>query len=617
MLYIKRTSIIFAVLITSMLTSCTSNEPEQYFPPMPGGQPGGGMIGSNTADDTTAPDIDATIYAYNGETATDDAADVVGESEDLFYELNDFSTLVEVVFDGEKSIIKSQNAKVITHQDGAHVVIDLLTNSVKNVNIVLRGNSSDGSLKVYGEKKFMLTLDGVDITSQRGSAINSQCKKRMFVHLKDGTINSLKDNASYKEDCYYPDDKTVADEDRKGCLFSEGNLIFSGKGMLKVAGLQKHGIATDGYFYMRPGVTIAVTEAAKNALHVKGDATDNMGVTINGGLLYTNVSSDAGKGIKTDMMVCINGGELMLNTSGKSVYDEEEKDTSSPSCIKADGDITITGGILSLKSTGTGGKGISTDAVLNISGGSTTITTTGGKFTYTNDLTSSPKGIKAEGDINITGGKLDISVTGKSDGSEGLESKANLTITDGEVNIYAYDDAINAGKSIVINGGKVFSHAVNNDGIDSNGTMTINGGLVIASGTNAPEGSFDSDFSQNFIVNGGTLIGIGGRCTTPSSGSKQNCLLYNGLTAAKDATLTICNSSNNTILSYKLHRTLTGLTLFVSDKNMTNGSYTIKANDEQIGTFSVNGVITTVGNVDGMNGGGPGGGFPGGQPGGR
>ncbi|MCF0202222.1 MAG: carbohydrate-binding domain-containing protein, partial [Bacteroidaceae bacterium] len=248
------------------------------------------------------------------------------------------------------------------------------------------------------------------------------------------------------------------------------------------------------------------------------------------------------------------------------------------------------------------------------------VTTTGGKFTYTNQLTSSPKGVKADGDVNISGGTLNISVTGRSDGSEGLESKQNLTIGGGTVYVYAYDDAINAGKSITINGGTVFAHAINNDAIDSNGTMTINGGYVVASGTGVPEGGFDADMPRNFTVNGGTLIGIGGDHTQPNTNSKQNSVIYGSLTAAKDATLTLCNSSGTAVLSYKLHRTLTGMSLFLSDSKLTNGSYTIKADGSEIGSFTVSGTVTTVGTSSGggMGGGGqqPGGGGPGGPGGG-
>lgn len=43
----------------------------------------------------------------------------------------------------------------------------------------------------------------------------------------------------------------------------------------------------------------------------------------------------------------------------------------------------------------------------------------------------------------MNGGVLNIQVTGRSDGSEGLESKSKITINDGELFVYAYDDAIN------------------------------------------------------------------------------------------------------------------------------------------------------------------------------
>ena len=68
----------------------------------------------------------------------------------------------------------------------------------------------------------------------------------------------------------------------------------------------------------------------------------------------------------------------------------------------------------------------------------------------------------------MNGGVLNIQVTGRSDGSEGLESKSKITINDGELFVYAYDDAINVGGDnpvgIEINGGKIFAFADNNDG---------------------------------------------------------------------------------------------------------------------------------------------------------
>lgn len=624
----KTRTLTFISAAVCLLAACGTNNPD--FPgDWPTGDNPGSLPGTGTGtDNTEAPTFDSTIYPYDGQTAADASADVVGTDADLYHELNDFSTKVEITYSGSTATVSTASQAVLYSVDGAHVTVDLLTNSVKNVNLVLKGASDDGSLKVYGEKKTLLTLNGVDLTSKRGPAINNQCKKRMFVQVADGTVNSLADVADYAAD--------NSGEDRKGCFFSEGNLIFSGRGVLKVAGKYRHGIATDGYFYMRPGVTIAVTEAAKNAVHVKGDSGDAIGVVIAGGLLYTNTSSDAGKGIKCDLTVRVAGGQLQLNTSGTAIYNADDADTSSAAGIKADGNIYIEGGTLTLKATGKGGKGISTDSDLFISGGTTTITTTGGKYYYTNSMTSSPKGVKADGNITVSGGDLNISVTGVSDGSEGLESKANLTVSGGNIYVYAYDDAINAGTAYVQTGGRVFCHAVNNDGLDSNGTLSISGGLVIASGTRSPEEAFDADNSQNFTVTGGTLIGIGGNATAPGSRSTQNTLLYGGLTAAKGSNIAVLDSDGNIVVAYKLHRDMSGYALTVSSPGLAKGSYTMNvggtvdgasgcwngyysggtwSGGSKAGSFTVSSSVTTVGSVSSMGGGNMGGG-PGGGPGG-
>ncbi len=574
------------------------------------------LTGNGTEEGTDA-GFDVTIDDYDGETADDASDDVVGTDEDFYWEANTFTNTVNITYNGTTATVASDNEDILYHVQGAHVTIDMQTNSVKNVEISVSGKSDDGSLKIYGEKKFKLTLNGVELTSSGGPAINSQCKKRIFVHLAEGTTNRLTDAATYTDDSYYLSGATADDEDRKGCFFSEGNLVFSGTGTLVVQGNQKHGIATDGYFYMRPGVTIAVTGAAKNAIHVKGDSDDGIGIYVGGGLIHANVSSTAGKCLKTDLNVDIAGGKLILKTSGGSEYDADEGDTSSASCIKTDGDVNITGGTLTLQSTGSGGKGINADGNLYMSGGVVNVVTSGGKYTYTQDLTSSPKGIKADGDITIDGGQMNISVTGISDGSEGLESKSSLTINDGEVYVYAYDDAINGGTAVNINGGKIYAYSVNNDGIDSNGTLTVTGGLVIASGCGTPEEGFDCDDSNYFHVSGGILIGTGGSAISPSNASAQRTVIYNGITASKGSLLYITNSAGSPILAYELPRSITnGLTLLFSSPDLTSGTYTVFTDGSisnytdywngwysggtcsdgtTLGTFTSNSTVTTVG----------------------
>lgn len=618
-----------AIMALTALTACMQEEDYKDFIPiedMPGGN-------SGNTDDGSAPDFDSTITAWNGETADDAAADVIGTEKDFYHELNSFPNTVTVTYDGDNATVTSSDSQICTHVTGAYVTIDMQTNSVSGTEIIIKGRTTDGGLKIYGSNKFKLTMQGVDITSRQGPAINSQCKKRIYVHLEEGTTNYLTDAAAYTDDAYYLSGESASTEDRKGCFFSEGNLIFSGSGVLVTAGKYKHGIVTDGYFYIRPGVTLVVTEAAKNAIHVKGDTDDNIGVYMAGGLIYANVSSTAGKGIKTDLNVEIAGGRLLLNTSGGATYEEDENDTSSAAGIKTDGNVTISGGTHVMKSTGTGGKGINADGTITITGGSTTVTTTGGKYTYSNDLTSSPKGVKADGDITISGGNLNISATGVSDGSEGLESKSTLTVSGGEVYVYAYDDAINASKSIHISGGKVYAYGSDNDGIDSNGSLTISGGLVIGCGSGSPESGIDVDNSNNFRIDGGTVIGIGGTLqSNPSSSSSQRSVVYSGITAAKDSKICVLNSSGTPILTFRFPRTQSNATLFFSTPAIASGaSYTVSSGGSiasytsswngwfeggtwtdgtELSTFTANNTVTTIGNSNGNMGGGPGGWHP-------
>ncbi len=556
------------------------------------------------------------ISEYSGQMASDADMDVVGTDEDIYWEANAFSDEVVVAYAGETATVEATNDDILCNVDGAYVTIDMLTYSVKNVRITVSGSSADGQLKIYGDKKFMLALNGVDLACTRGPAINDQCKKRAFVHLVEGTSNYLADASSYSAEPYYHATSSADSEDRKGCLFSEGNLIFSGSGVLCVTGNNKHGVVTDGYLYTRPGVTIVVNNAVKDAVHAKGDSDEGYGICITGGLLYATTTATAGKCLKTGQNALITGGELYLYTSGGSEYDEDERDTSSPSGIKTDGDIVIEGGFIVALSTGAGGKGLSADGNITITDGNVEVQTTGGKYTYSTRLTASPKGIKADGDIEMDGGTVNISATGSNDGAEGMESKANITINGGELSIYARDDALNAKSSVTVNGGRVYCYSTGNDGIDSNGSLTLAGGLVIASGTNSPEEGIDCDRSSNFIIRGGIIIGTGGSAISPSSSSSQKVVIYNGLQAVAGNKFCILSNSGTPILVYDLPRTMNSMSLLFSSPSLANGTYTILSGctltaytdywngwysdaaitgGTTLGTFTPNSTITTVG----------------------
>ena len=580
------------------------------------------------------PDVNSDVAPWTGVWASDAAMDTVGSDADFCYEANSFSNLVVVTFNGTTASVESSNSNIKTNVSGAYVTIDMLTNSVSGVEIVALGSSTDGGLKIYGDKKFKLTLSGLDLTSKKGPAINSQCKKRMFLHLTNGTTNRIADAANYTDDAYTLPGSY--DEDRKGAFFSEGHIIVSSQGALVAEGNFKHAIATDGYYYQRPGTTIVVTAAAKNALHVKGDDEDMIGAWFKGGMFYARVTSTAGKGVKCDYDIVIDGGKFDVETSGNAEYDSTEADTSSAAALKSDTHIEINGGDLVFKSTGSGGKCINCDGSLTINDGNLNLTTTGKRYEYNKNTTSSPKAIKVDGAIIINGGVTNINVTGASEGSEGMESKSSITFNGGEMMVKSYDDGINAKSDITINGGKIYTYGTNNDGMDSNGKLTMKGGLVIGVGSNAPETGVDVDVSSNWKIEGGTMIGFGGSMmASPSTASSQCMLVYNGLSATAGQEITLLDSSNNVIVSFEYPLTKSGATLLLSCpeivKNSTykvwQGGTIVDPADEwmywsiegtmtggsELNTFTPSSTITTIGS---SSGGGPGGGGGGGWPGG-
>lgn len=577
-------------LAVAMLFSSVSCEDKDgpYTPPEPEINPG-----ITTGDDGDKPSFDYDITAWNGETATDAHLDYPGNDASFYHEANSFGTSILVTFNGTSASVESANSKVISKVEGAYVALNMKTNSVGTTEIIVRGTTSDGGLKIYGNKAIKLTLDGADITSTKGPAINNQCNKALFVHLTDASTNSLTDASVYSDDIYYIN-KTSA-EDRKGCFFSEGEIIFSGTGVLKVAAHYKHAIVTDGFFKMRPGVTLVVSNTAKNAIHVKGDTDEKLGVVIDGGLLHTSVASLAGKGIKCDMKVEIKGGKQVINTTGDSEYDASTKDTSSAAGIKADGDCIISGGKLYIKSTGKGGKGINSDTNISFSGGESTIITSGGEYQYSPTITSSPKAVKADGNITISAGSLNVAALGVGSGSEGLDCAKDFTVSGGNTYIYAYDDAVNVNGAANITGGNIELYSSTNDGIDANGRLTISGGTLLCTASHAPESGIDVDKSTHFIINGGTVIAYAGALQSlPSSSSTQNSVLCKGVPCAKGAVLKVFDATGNEVVMHKCGRSIADAAFFFSTPKIAMGTYSLSVGSTEWNAFSVSSKVTTV-----------------------
>lgn len=320
---------------------------------------------------------------------TEEADQVITDIDDPYYndyvENDEFSRVVYIHYDGNNVTLDGETSRVSISTSGAHVTI---SSTVGHMDYVLSGTSTDGSLKIYSDSKFKLTLNGVTLTNPTGAAINDQCGKTVYLVLNNGTSNSLTDGASYA---------VTTGEQMKGAFFSEGQVVVSGSGSLNVNATGGHGIASDDYIRVRPGCKINVTTSAGHAIKA------NDGIFIDGGVLNLTVTGDGYKGLNSDMDVEVKGGRTTVITSGDSRITEQTletvADTSSCAGIKADGLVTISGGTINIKSTGEGGKGINSVGNITITGGNINVVATGTK------VNSSPKGIKSDEDINISGGK--------------------------------------------------------------------------------------------------------------------------------------------------------------------------------------------------------------------
>ena len=545
--------ILMAAAIAAASCSTDENDLFEEWGAMPGQD---NMMSGGTNDSNGSASIgDLTSFDIQLNEETLAESETIPADDEDYIENNTFGNTIAIVYNGTSATVSGAVDGVEVSVNGAHVTV----NSTVKCAYELSGNSSDGSFKLYSEKKYSVVMNNLTLTNPAGPAINSQSGKRGYYVMADGTTNTLTDGSSYT---------AQGDEDMKGTLFSEGEILFSGKGKLLVQGNCKAGICSDDYILTRPGNNIHVKVTQGHGLKA------NDAVIVRGGVLNIEASGTAAKGIKTDGYVEISGGRTTLLTTGGGEYDSDEQDVSASAGVKCDSIFTMNGGELYIKSTGQGGKGISSDQSITINDGTVKVITTGKAYTYgSNDSNygsndSKAKGIKADGDLTVNGGAVAVRATG-GEGSEGIESKGTMSINAGTVEVYAYDDALNAKKA-----------------------LNISGGTVIGCGTTQPEDGFDCD-QNTFSITGGTVIGIGGGTSLPSSTTTTQPVAVVGGSNLSSGTYLTLSSGDNTLLAFKTPRNYQAYTVVISTPAMKKGnSYTLASGATVSGGTDFDGLVT-------------------------
>ena len=563
--------------------------------------------------------------------------------------------------------------EVIVTVSEAKVSITSLSSS--NITYVLSGTANPGRFELESTTTPTVKLNGVNLTNPTGKAMDLTCDAGIILEIVDNTPNSLSDSAE-------SDKKAALMSNNDLLVQGNGTLTVTGlvqhavkvkgqfninSGNIVIASSVLDGIHTEGLLvqggniniqscgddgltseldgYINGG-NITVTSGSTDINGISADSTlvinggeinitltgadancikADKELTINGGTFVLNNSGAVSKGIKSNSTITITDGDFTITSSGATVI--ANNDPSYCTAIKSDTDIIISGGTfnINLPSSNNGGKGISCDGNMTISGNNTiniethgdgaTYTATSGTDTYSSSClradgnmeilsgnitltstgkagkgikvgskngntytgtytqgntdgtgptitittsgaqigsgggwppgpgggssssTASAKAIKVGGVATVYGGTTDVHTS--TSGAEGLESKTQINIEGGQHYFKCYDDCINSSGKIFFNGGVTVCFSNGNDAVDSNagtaGAITIGNGVAFAYTTKgSPEEGFDCD-NNNYIRITGTGIslsaggsqgggwgggGSGGTITNPAQGYK-------------------------------------------------------------------------------------------------
>lgn len=209
-----------------------------------------------------------------------------------------------------------------------------------------------------------------------------------------------------------------------------------------------------------------------------------------------------------------------------------EKGDHSAKGVKADNEVVISGGVITVKSYD---DAIHANSDVTLENGGTAtgnVTISGGTLT----LYSKDDGIHADGTLNVSGGKIDV--TGCYEGLEGMF----VNVKGGDISIISSDDGINAttvsGTGITFESGKVYICA-GGDGVDSNSKtsyrgIVFSGGDIVIVSTSGGDSSIDTE--QGYTYEGGKVLAI---CPANGMGNEStNCSNFSSVASKTTMNLT-------------------------------------------------------------------------------
>lgn len=503
------------------------------------------------------------------------------------------------------SIISEDNSYPIDLSDDEVFFNDSITLQGNKIMItqggtyVLTGMTENYQIAINAPKQIVILIcDNVSIVSSEGPAIFIEDAKKTIINVKAGTSNYLRTINTQAE--YGNGEETIL---TSGCIESRDNLTINGTGTLFITAQTENGIDCKDSLYLVDAEI--VINASNHGIEVNdgleiintnlqitsggdglkaaneeeelgyvsifsgnitissfGDGISTTAIlgieagtiTIDAGVNNTNTNQDSGKGLKSETMIIINEGTLIINSKDDNLHSDENivltggnyTLTSSKNGIKAENEILIQKGIIEINCNA---DGLNSENKIIIEGGELTIT-------------ARDDGIKADKNIQIIDGI--ISILNSYEGMESLQ----VNIEGGKTTVTAHDDGININCSeqmggfgpqtssstttssglLKISGGYLFVNA-GGDGLDSNDRILITGGTTIVWGpTNSGNGALD--YGSECKVTGGVLIvaGSSGMAENISSSSTQCGTMINFTSSYSSNKLICITDKNNKVI---------------------------------------------------------------------
>ena len=300
----------------------------------------------------------------------------------------DVASATNIALSGQGATVSGEGAAV----EGATVTISAAGT------YAVTGELTAGSLVVNAgdQDKVQIVLSGASIRNEAGPALNIQQADKVFVTLAAGSQNTLADGAS--------DELAEGEDEPNAALYSKADLTINGTGALTVEGNYRHGVNSKDDLVVTGGaITVTAKEDGLRGKDCVKVADGSFAITAGGDGVKSNNDEDPTRGF-----VSIDGGTFAVEAGDEG--------------FQAATYLRLAGGDAQIKAAD---HALRSDVEAAMSGG-TYVVEAGGK------------GMNPETKFTMDGGTFTVAGC-----EEGIEAQ-EVIVNDGELNITASDDGINA-----------------------------------------------------------------------------------------------------------------------------------------------------------------------------